>query len=72
MFMYTYIHTYLYTCIYTYIYIHIDIHIGYIQTVKSELVSNDVFSLFLIYFETGSKLNIYPRLFNHHYGFQQP
>ena len=24
------------------------------------------------YFEIGSKLEIYPYLFNHHYGFQQP
>ena len=38
----------------------------------SQLVSKNVLSLFLIHFETDSKLNIYPYLFNHHYGFQQP
>ena len=38
----------------------------------SELVSKHVLPLFFINFETGSKLDIYPYLFNHHYVFQQP
>ena len=38
----------------------------------SALVSENVLSLFFIKFETGSKLYIYPYLFNHHYVFQQP
>ena len=35
-------------------------------------VSKHVLTLFFIKFETGSKLDIYPYLFNHHYVFQQP
>ena len=38
----------------------------------SELVSKHVLRLFFIKFETGSKLDIYPYLFNHDYVFQQP
>ena len=38
----------------------------------SQVLSGNVLSLFLIHFKTGSKLNIYPYLFNHHYVFQQP
>ena len=38
----------------------------------SELVSKHVLPLFFINFESSSKLDIYPYLFNHHYIFQQP
>ena len=38
----------------------------------SELVSEHVLPLFFKNFETSSKLDIYPYLFNHYYIFQQP